>query len=110
MFITLELYDTFMGDKIRSNVEKGISTRIYYNSSDVYSYWEVKPYIDNRNKTPPVTGEKNEFDDLAREIDTERQSYYELWSSSDYVYEIMDQILENQYRRDPSNRALYMFI
>lgn len=108
-FISLNLFSTFMGDKLRSNLECKKSTRIYYDSDQVMCYWEIKPYIEtnsrftqsqyNKNmfdianlcaeltRVPIINKEneendENEFGELAKDIENERQYYYDMWNPS----------------------------
>jgi len=103
-FISLNLFPTFMGNKLRSNLECNKSTRIYYDSAQVMGYWEIKPYIEttstftqsqyNKNAFDianlcaeltrmPINNKENgenEFGELSKAIEIERQYYYDMWN------------------------------
>ena len=103
-FISLNLFPTFMGNKIRSNLEYNKSTRIYYDSVQTMGYWEIKPYIEttstftqsqyNKNAFDianlcaeltrmPINNKENgdhEFGELSKAIEIERQYYYDMWN------------------------------
>ena len=121
-FITLNPFCSPIGIKLKCNLENGKTTRVYYNSSDVMSYWEFKPYIESMSKFPPLkikpqpihtqhpdpifnntltllnylpsnqltsytlhSQDENDFYQLSRDIDSERESYYSHWTTSYYV-------------------------
>jgi hypothetical protein len=100
-FITLNLFCSPIGNKLRLNLENAKSTRVYYDSSSTFAYWELKPYFETRNISnvcyPVLTistiknaaiREENDFDELAQEIQVERQSYYSHWQPSCYATDL----------------------
>lgn len=105
-FITLYVFESHMGNKVRSNIADNKSTVIYYDCKETMSYWVVKPYIDKvvlkqqhfsinsgiqnnreierlcRDLIRPVYSDEDDFNELSKAIDAEVQYYYNLWTPS----------------------------
>jgi len=103
-FITLNVFQTHMGDKLWNNIEDNKSTVIYYDSKETLSYWVVKRYIEKTNLNQPVShqtielqnnitrlcrdlsypahSDEEDFNELSKAIDAEVQYYHDLWKRS----------------------------
>jgi hypothetical protein len=106
-FITLNVFQTHMGDKLWNNIEDKKSTVIYYDSKETLSYWVVKPYIEKampkgitqlssydsfemqnnitrlcRDLSYPAHSDEEDFNELSKAIDAEVQYYHHLWKRS----------------------------